>query len=274
MAPSREEDVAPPGHAVQGDVIVNALEIRRAVAVVIGHNLFADEIGVADGAFVQVTLEPQFVFHIRHHGKHVALPVGTHGRSQAYVEDVRSGLGCRAAGRHKQPVRIVAVIMQHQFGPVLAQRADKFGHEARRANAAHVFKAENNMARSLPGVHAHDVAHHAQDRFCNVQIMGNVKAPGPGEGNGRLENNVGARHDHVGNGPHVFNMVEEIKTAHHLVVITNHLAGFAHQIARLWRVAQHVGGTDQELFEGLGRKTLFHSLASLKGYVMLAIMAT
>ena len=60
------------------NVIVDALEVRRAVAVVIRHDLLADEVGVADGVFIEVALEAQFVFNIGHGGKHIALTIRTY----------------------------------------------------------------------------------------------------------------------------------------------------------------------------------------------------
>ena len=136
----------PAGHAVQGDVIVDALEIGRAVTVIVGHDLLADEVGVAEGIFVQVALEAQFVLKICHGGEHVALPVGTHRRAQTHVEDVGSGLGRRAAGRYEKTVRVMAMVMQNQFRPGLAQGADQSGHEARRADAAHILEPQDDMA--------------------------------------------------------------------------------------------------------------------------------
>ena len=82
--------------------------------------------------------------------------------------------------------------------------------------------------------------------------MGHVKTLGPGHGQSGLEDDVLAGHDHFSDGPHVFNMVEEVETAHHLVVIADHFPGLAHQVARLGRIAQHVGGAHQQLLERLG----------------------
>ena len=51
-------------------------------------------------------------------------------------------------------------------------------------------------------------------------------------------------------------MVEEVEAAHHLVVVANHFSGFPHQVARLGRISQHVGGAHQQLLERLGREAV------------------
>ena len=244
------------GHAVAGHIIIDALEVRRAVAVIVRHDLLADEVGVADGILVQVALQAQLVFHIGHRGQHVALAVGTHGRAQAHIDDVGAGLGRGPAGGDEQAVSAVAVVMQHQFGPAFAQGRHQRGHEARRADTGHILEAEDDAAGSGLFIGAHDVGHHAQDVLGHPQVMLDIKALGPRKGEGGLEDHVLAIHDHFGDGTHVFHMVQEVEAAHHFVMIADHLAGEAHEVARLRRVAQHVGGTHQQLLERFGGKAL------------------
>ena len=167
------------GHAVARYVIVDALEVRRAVAVVVGHDLLADKVGVADGVFIKVALEAQFVFNIGHGGKHIALTIRTHRRAETHVDDVRTGLGRGTAGGHEKAVGIVPVVVQHKFGPCFAQGFDQLVHEARRANAGHVLEAQNDVARGFLGACTHDVAHHAEHGFGNAQVVLDVKTLGP-----------------------------------------------------------------------------------------------
>ena len=244
------------GHAVARHVIVNALEVRRAVAVVIGHDLLANKVCVADGVFIEAALKAQLVFNVGHGREHVALAVRAHRRPQAHVDDMRASLGGSTARGHEQAVGVMPVVVQHKFRPCFAQGLDQFVHKARRANAGHVLETQNDVARGFLGACAHNVAHHAQHGFCNAQIVRYVKALGPRHGNGGLEDNVLAAHHHFGNGAHVFHMVQKVETTHNLIVVADHLAGFEHEVARLRRVAKHVGRAHQQLLEGFGRKAV------------------
>ena len=246
----------PAGHAMQGDVIVYALEVRRAVAVIIGHDLLADEIGVADGALVQMARKAKFVLNVGHGGQHVALAVRTHGRTQAHIDNVGSGFGRRAAGGHKKAVRVVAVIVLHKFGPGFAYGRDQFRHEARGADPGHILETQNDVPRSFLGVHAHDAGNHAQHGFRDAKVVLHVKTLGPGHGDGGFENDVVAVKNHFGHGPHVFNMVQKVKAADDLVMVADHFSGLEHEVAGLRRVAQHVGGAHQKLLHGLGGKAV------------------
>ena len=203
-----------------------------------------------------MALQAQLVFHVSHRGQHVALPVRTDSGAQAHVDDVGTGLGRGPAGGDEQAVGAVAVVVQHQFGPALAQGRHQLGHEARRADTGHILEAEDDAAGSGLFIGAHDVGHHAQDVLGHTQIVIDVEALGPRKGDGGLEDHVLAVHDHFGDGAHVLHMVQEVEAAHHFVVIADHLAGQAHEVARLRRVAQHVGGAHQQLLERLGSEAL------------------
>ena len=69
---------------------------------------------------------------------------------------------------------------------------------------------------------------------------------------------------HLGKGAHVLDVVQEVETADHVVVLVDHLAREAHQVPGLGFVAQHIGGADEDLLARLGAN-LFHFSASLKG---------
>ena len=109
-----------------GDIVVDAAEIRRAVPVVVRHELLVDEIGLADGVHVELRLEAELALEVGHHGLHVALAVAAHGRSERHVQNLATGLGGRAAGGHEETVRVVAVVVQNEFGPLFAQGCHEF----------------------------------------------------------------------------------------------------------------------------------------------------
>lgn len=127
-------------------------------------------------------------------------------------------------GGDEQTVGAVAVVVQHQFGPALAQGRHQLGHEARRADTGHILEAKDDAAGSGLFIGTHDVGHHAQDVLGHTQIVIDVEALGPRKGDGGLEDHVLAVHDHFGDGAHVLHMVQEVEAAHHFVVIADHLA--------------------------------------------------
>lgn len=112
------------------------------------------------------------------------------------------------------------------------------------------------MSRGLVGINAEELRHHAHDVIGNAEVVLHVKALGPGHGESRLEHAVLAVHDHFGEGQHVLHVVQEVKAADDLVVVADHLSRHLHGVLRLRLVAEHVGGTHEELLQGLGREAV------------------
>ena len=164
------------------------------------------------------------------------------------------GLGRRSHAGHKQTVGVVTVIVENQVGPTLAQGRHQVGHEARRAHAGHIFEAENNIGRRVALGTAHDLRHHVQGGRGDVDVMIHVEPLGPGHGQSRFKYHVPAGHDDFGNGPHVAYIVQKVETTHDLIVIADHFARDAHQITRLGRITQHIGGAHQNLLQGFRRE--------------------
>ena len=46
------------------NIIVHTLEVRGAITVEVRHDLLADKVGIADGIFVEVGLQLQFIFKV------------------------------------------------------------------------------------------------------------------------------------------------------------------------------------------------------------------
>ena len=240
------------GHAVLHHVVVDALEVRGRIAIVIGHDLLEHEVAGADHILVEIGLEAQLLLHVGGGGEHLALAVPAHAGADGRIDDVRARLGGLAAGRDEQAVGVVAMVVQHEIGILLAQGRDELAHEVRRADSGHVLEAQDDHLLGLPGAHTGHVAHQAQDLLGDVEVMLHGEALGPGHGQRGLEDVARAGQGHLGEGPHVVDMVQEVEAADDVVMLVDHLAGLAHEIGGLGLVAQDVGGADEDLLQRLG----------------------
>ena len=238
-------------------VVVDALEVRRGVAVVVGHDLLEHEVGGPDHVLVvlgQGHGHAQIFLDVGGRGEHLALAVPAHGSADGGVDDVAAGFGGGAHGRDKQPVRVVAVVVDDQIGVGLADGGNKLANETRRTHAGHVLEAQDDALGRLGLGHAAGLGGLVKDGLQHAEVMGHVEAPGPGQGDGRLEDDARPRQGDLGKGIHVVDVIKEIKAADDVVVLADHLARQPHEIARLGLVAQHVGGANEQLLHGLGRK--------------------
>ncbi len=239
----------PARHGVAGHVVVCALEVGRAVAVVVGDDLLEHIIGGARHVAVEVHGQAEFFLDIGGRGQRVALTVGSGARAQVHVHNVRASRGGRAHRGHEQPVRGVAVVVQHKGGPALAQGLNQRADEARRADAGHVLQPEDDLVFRLAFPKAAHLAAQADHGGDDFKVVIDGEAPRPGKGHGRLEHHIPAAHDHFGQGAHVFHMIEKVETADNMVIVADRFARKPHEAARLRAVAEHVGGADEDLLE-------------------------
>ena len=86
--------------------------------------------------------------------------------------------------------------------------------------------------------------------------MVDIEALGIRQRQCRFKYLVLAVHDHFRNRQHIGRFIQEVKAANHVIVITDHFASQPHQISWLRAVTQYIGRTDQQLFQGLRRKTV------------------
>lgn len=167
--------MAPPGMPVFHDIVIDSQKIGGTIAIVEGHDLFDHKVCLAQHILVDQCFQTKFFLQIGNGGQGITLPVGADGGSELNVENVGSCLGGGSHAGDKQAVRVMAVIMQHEFGPAAAQRPDKLLHEARRAEAGHILETENNVAGCFGLSRPHDGSHHIKRGFGYTKVVLDIK---------------------------------------------------------------------------------------------------
>ena len=132
-------------HGVTDNVMVNALEIRRAVTVEIWHELLANEIGIAQRFPVEAGLKTQFIFHISGQRTDIALTIAANRSAETGIDDLATCFRSSCTSRQEQAIGDMAMVMQNQFRPAFSECRDQFTHEFRRTNASHILQAQNKF---------------------------------------------------------------------------------------------------------------------------------
>ncbi len=177
-------------HAVGNDIMVDTLEIRRTIPVIIRHDLLQHKIRVADHILIQIVSNAKFFFQIRGCREHFTLSVAAHASPEGDIQNLHPGFCGFRQSRREQTVRKMPVIMQNKLRPTLTKRSDKFTHKQRRTVARHIFQTQNNGFCRLFFTHAENTGNHRQSVFRHVKVMFNVKTAIGRYGKSRFENNV------------------------------------------------------------------------------------
>ena len=141
-------------------IVIDAAKIGSGVSIIIGHDLFEHEIGLADHILVKACPEAALPFHISGRGEHLALAVPPHRRAEARIDDFGAGFGGGGNGRHEKPIGEMAVVADDQLRPGFADFGDQGADKSRGTDAGHIFETQNNHAAGLPGAHAGDISYH------------------------------------------------------------------------------------------------------------------
>ena len=240
----------PARHGITDNIVIDTLEIRRTVTVEIRHELLADKICIPQGFTIQADIQTELLFQIGYQRTDISLAVTANRSTQSGIDNLATGFSCRSASRQEKSVSNMPVVMQNQFRPPFSERRNQLAHEFRWADTCHVLQAQNEFTDNRFFRQARNLGHHGDNGFRDLEVMVDIKPLGIGKRQGRFENLVLAIHDNFRNRKHIGRFIQEIEAPNHVIMIADHLARQAHEVSWLRTVTEHIGRTDQQLFQG------------------------